>query len=118
MKTELWAVALILVATVIGAFGSIYLKRGAEELEFSLKKLVKNFKLIYGLLLYALSSVFFIVGLKGGELSILYPLVALSYVWISILSVKMLREQMGFWKWAGVLLIVFGVGLIGIGSAL
>jgi drug/metabolite transporter (DMT)-like permease len=103
---------------VIGAFGSIYLKRGADELEFNLKKMFRNVKLICGLLLYVISSLFFIVGLKGGELSILYPLVALSYVWISILSVKMLREQMGFWKWAGVLLIVFGVGLIGIGSTL
>jgi len=118
MKTQFWAVALILFATVIGAFGSIYLKRGAEELEFNLKKLFKNMKLFYGLLLYGLSSVFFIVGLKGGELSILYPLVALSYVWISLLSVKILKEKMGFWKWLGVVLIVLGVGFIGIGGTL
>jgi uncharacterized membrane protein len=118
MKAELWAIAMILIGTVFGAFGSIYLKKGAQELEFNLKKIVRNAKLIYGFLLYGISSIFFIIGLKGGELSILYPLVALSYVWISILSVKMLKEKMGLWKWLGVGLIVAGVGIIGYGSSI
>jgi uncharacterized membrane protein len=117
MNAEPWAVGMIIVATVLGAFGSIYLKKGAEELEFNLRKLWGNVKLLYGVLLYGLSSLFFIVGLKGGELSVLYPLVALSYVWICILSKKILKEEMGLWKWAGVALIVAGVGLIGFGSS-
>ena len=118
MNAEPWAIGMILIATILGAFGAIYLKRGAEVLEFNLKKLIKNRKLIYGFLLYGISSLFFIVGLKGGELSILYPMVALSYVWIAILSVKILKEHMGLWKWLGVALIVFGVGLIGYGSSI
>lgn len=118
MKAELWAVAMIVFATILGGFGSIYLKKGAVELEFSLRKLLKNVKLLYGVLLYGISSLFFIVGLRGGELSVLYPLVALSYVWVSILSNRILKEEMGVWKWAGVVLIVAGVGLIGIGSSL
>ncbi|MFH1125632.1 MAG: EamA family transporter [Candidatus Altiarchaeota archaeon] len=118
MKAELWAVAMILIATVLGGFGAIYLKKGSEELEFKPEKIVRNRRLIYGLVLYGISSIFFIVGLKGGELSVLYPLVAIGYVWISVLSVKMLKEQMGFWKWLGVILIVAGVGLIGIGSTI
>jgi len=118
MNAEPWAIAMIIAATVLGAFGSIYLKKGAGRLEFSLKKLLGNRDLIIGFLLYGLSSLFFIVGLKGGELSVLYPLVALSYVWICILSIKLLKERMGFWKWLGVVLIVAGVGLIGMGSAI
>ena len=118
MNAEPWAIGLILIATVLGGFGSIYLKKGAERLEFKLKRLLSNRELLYGMVLYGVSSLFFIVGLKGGELSVLYPLVALSYVWISLLSVKILKEQMDFWKWAGVVLIVLGVGLIGIGSTL
>ncbi|MDD5111113.1 MAG: EamA family transporter [Candidatus Altiarchaeota archaeon] len=117
MNAEPWAVAMIIVASLLGAFGSIYLKKGSGRLEFSPRKLAGNRDLIYGFLLYGLSSLFFIVGLKGGELSVLYPLVALSYVWICILSVRILKESMGFWKWLGVVLIVAGVGLIGMGGA-
>ena len=118
MKTELWAIALTLIATVLGAFGSIYLKKGAQELEFKISKIAKNKKLAYGVILYVLSAAVFTTGLKGGELSILYPLIALGYVWISMLSVKMLKEQMSPWKLAGVALIVVGVGLIGAGSTI
>lgn len=118
MNAEPWAVALIVIATVIGGFGSVYLKKGARELEFNVRKLLKNVKLLYGVLLYGISSLFFIVGLRGGELSVLYPLVALSYVWVSLLSSRILKEEMGLWKWAGVALIVAGVGLIGYGSSM
>jgi len=118
MNAEPWAIGMIIIATVLGAFGSIYLKKGAGKLEFNLKKLFSNRQLLYGFILYGVSSLFFIVGLKGGELSVLYPLVALSYVWISFLSVKILKERMSFWKWAGVVLIVAGVGCIGLGSSL
>ncbi|MBM3309201.1 MAG: hypothetical protein FJY77_03015 [Candidatus Altiarchaeales archaeon] len=118
MTTQAWAVAVVLAATVFGSFGSIYLKKGAADLEFNLKKLLKNKKLFYGITLFIISTILSVSGLKGGELSVLYPLAALSYVWICILSMKMLKEKMGFWKWTGVILIVAGVGLIGYGSAI
>ncbi|MCX6694937.1 MAG: EamA family transporter [Candidatus Altiarchaeota archaeon] len=116
MTTEPWAVAIILGATVIGSFGSIYLKRGSNRLEFNLSKLLSNRDLFLGLFLFVFSSVFFIIGLRGGELSVLYPLVSAGYIWISLLSVKMLGESMNRYKWLGIVLIVLGVALIGRGS--
>jgi len=114
--TELWAILLILGATWIGAFGSIFLKLGSNKLEFRLDKILRNRELFLGLFLFVFSSVFFIIGLRGGELSVLYPLVAASYIWISFLSVKMLCEKMNKHKWAGIILIVLGVSLIGLGN--
>jgi len=116
MKTELWAVAVILGASVIGSFGSVYLKKGSNKLEFSLGKLARNFELFWGLALFVLSSVFFIIGLKGGELSVLYPMVSVGYIWITLLSMKMLGEGMNKYKAAGIFFIVIGVGLIGLGN--
>jgi uncharacterized membrane protein len=69
-----------------------------------------------GIGFYGVSTAMFIPALKGGELSVLYPLVALTYVWVSLLSVKFLNEKMNKMKWIGILLILFGVTLIGIGS--
>ncbi|MEA3254569.1 MAG: EamA family transporter [Candidatus Altiarchaeota archaeon] len=116
MKTQLWAIGLVLVATVIGAFGSLYFKLGSEKVSRDIRKLVTNYKLITGFILYGISSILYVIGLTGGELSVLYPTVATSYIWVCLLSVKYLKEEMNPWKWAGLALIVLGVGLVGLGS--
>ncbi len=114
--TTLWAIILVLIAALIGAFGAVFLKKGSQKLKFKFRSLIKNYYLILGFLLYGVSSVPFILALKGGDLSILYPLVATVYVWIAIFSIKFLGEKMNRWKWLGIALIIFGVALIGLGG--
>lgn len=114
--TELWALGLVFIATVIGSFGSLLLKFGSKDFNLNIFKLLKNYKLILGLFIYVFTSVLFIIALKGGELSVLYPITSLTYVWISLLSIKYLNEKMNKFKWLGILIIMAGVALIGIGS--
>lgn len=114
--TSLFAIVLVLIATIIGAFGALFLKYGAEKLTRSNKWTFINKRLIVGVFLYGVSSIFFLIALKNGELSVLYPLTSLSYVWISLLSIKMLGEKMNFLKWLGIAAILIGVSLIGFGS--
>lgn len=113
MKTALWAIALVLLGDVIGAFGPIYLKRASASFGFSLKALMRNLNLWRGLFFYGIGTILFVAALKGGEISILYPLVAMVYVCVSFLSLKMLNEKMNGIKWLGILLIIFGTALIG-----
>ncbi len=117
MSTPLWSMGLVLAATVVGSFGTILLKKGSDI--FDLKKpleVLKNYKLIGGLAIFLFSSVIFITALRAGELSVLYPLVAMGYIWVCLLSMVFLKEKMNWYKWAGIGLIIFGVALIGIGS--
>ena len=114
--TSLFAVILVFVATLIGAFGALYLKYGADKLTRTNKLTFINKRLIFGVVLYGLSSVFFLIALKNGELSVLYPLTSLSYIWISLLSIRLLNEKMNFYKWMGVASILAGVSFIGLGS--
>jgi drug/metabolite transporter (DMT)-like permease len=116
MATELYAIGLVIVASFMGAFGAIYLKKGSKHFVFNIKKLIANWELILGLSLYVVPTALFIIALRAGELSVLYPFVATIYVWISILSVKFLGEKMNLWKWAGIAAIILGVSLIGFGS--
>ena len=71
-----------------------------------------NKNLMIGVGLFCLSSVFYVGAMKYGELSLLYPITSLSYIWISLLSVKFLGERMNRYKWLGILLIIIGVALI------
>jgi len=116
MTTQLWAIAMVLFATIIGAFGALYFKLGSETISIDIKKLIKNYKLILGFLFYGISSIFFIIALTGGELSVLYPFCAASYIWICLLSMKFLNEKMNKLKWLGIITIVIGITLIGVGS--
>lgn len=116
MATELWAVALVTLAALIGSFGPIFLKRGSKDFVLNLKKLITNYDLFLGIFFYAVSTALFVPALRGGELSVLYPLVATIYVWVSIWSSMFLKERMTRKKWFGVALIIIGVTLVGLGS--
>ena len=107
---SLLAILLVLISTLIGASGAVLLKKGSKRIS------ITNFYLIFGLFLYALSTVFYIAALKIEQLSVLYPILSVGYIWISLFSIKFLNEEMNFNKVIGILLIILGVIFIGVGS--
>lgn len=115
IRAELWAIALTLFSTMVGAFSPIILKKEAAKVVFKLKSWL-NWRLICGLALGGFSVIIFIPALSAGDLSLLYPLTSLTYVWVSILSVRFLKEKMNWPKWLGIFSIVLGAALISIGS--
>ena len=124
METQLWALGILLLSTVVGAGGPILLKQASNRLNreafASITKFFGatafNFKLVFGIGLYAVGLILYIIALAGADLSVLYPLVSLAYIWVCILSVIVLKEKMTALKWSGVLLIVAGAVLVGLGS--
>lgn len=116
MKTKLWAVLLVILCTALTSLGQLFFKFGADKLVFSFMPLVTNVPLITGILLYGAGAILLIIALKGGELSVLYPLVSLGFIWVSFLSAEFLGEAMVPIKWAGVIAIIIGVSFIGWGS--
>lgn len=116
MATELWAIGLVLLGTLVGSMGPILLKKASAKRLSKVKSLATNYHLFIGVSLYALGTIIFIPALKGGELSILYPFVSVTYIWVSLLSMKFLGEKMNKYKWLGISLIILGVTFIGIGS--
>ena len=116
METQLWAIGLVIAATLVGAYGPILLKKASAKRLSKFSSLITNYHLFGGVMLYVIGTVFFILALRGGDLSILYPLVSITYIWVALLSVKFLGEKMNYWKWFGIGLIVLGVSFIGLGS--
>lgn len=116
MKTKLSAVFMILFCTLLVSAAQIFYKLGVPKLEWDLLKIITNYHLLIGIALYAIGAVILIIALKGGEVTILYPIIATSYIWVSILSMVVLGESMNFYKWLGVFVIVAGVVCVGLGS--
>jgi drug/metabolite transporter (DMT)-like permease len=73
-------------------------------------------QLFAGYCLYAVFTALFVFALRHGELSVLYPLIALSYVWVTITAVVAFHEALNPYKIVGVLVIVCGVAVLGWGG--
>ena len=68
-----------------------------------------------GYCLYGLNTLLMALALKGRELSRLYPIIALTYVWVTMLSLVLLPgEHMNFFRASGVAFIVIGVSVLGL----
>ena len=106
---------LVFLASVVGSFGAVFLKFGAMRLTKSLMSFV-NSRLVLGVALYLGSSVIYALGLRGGQLSVLYPMVSLGYIWTLLWAKLFFNEPLNRYKVAGLGLILAGVALVGAGS--
>jgi len=110
-------IILIILSTLVGAFGSIFLKKGSHNFHIHITvkgiiDILKNWRIILGLGLYVLSTILFIYMLKTEELSLLYPLTSLGYVFVTLFSVVWLKEKLNGYNISGILLIIAGVILV------
>jgi drug/metabolite transporter (DMT)-like permease len=106
---------LMLVASLIGSSGAVLLKLGALELKKGFWHIL-NTKLATGVAVYLVSWYFFVLGIRHGELSVLYPMVSLGYIWTLFWARMFFREPFTRQKFVGLALIILGVFFVGLGS--
>jgi multidrug transporter EmrE-like cation transporter len=108
------SVLLVFLCTLIGAAAQILLKMGANQLVSSNPlKMLLNPWLVCGYALYGISTMLLILALRKGQLSVLYPVIALTYVWVTILSMGIFKESMNIYKAIGLSVVVAGVAVLG-----
>jgi drug/metabolite transporter (DMT)-like permease len=116
MTTPPSAMGLVLFGSLLGSIGAAFLKAGAVALSRHWTSLVYNWKLLLGVSMYLISSVFFIMGISRGELSVLYPMVSLGYICTLIWSRIFFKERLTSTKLAGVGLILIGIVMMNLGN--
>jgi drug/metabolite transporter (DMT)-like permease len=116
MATPISSMAWVTLGSFIGSFGAVFLKAGAVRLEPKVQSLFRNWQLAAGIFFFCFSSIFFVLGLRDGELSVLYPMVSLGYVWTLFWSRWFFGERLTPTKFAGLGLILAGVLMIGLGT--
>jgi drug/metabolite transporter (DMT)-like permease len=127
-KNRLKGNVMVVGCTVLGAAAQMLIKQGttmmpplydpavgsvlsqAPEIAW---KILSNLPLFGGLACYGISTILLVLALRYGELSVLYPIIALTYVWVTILSVGFLGETLNVYKVLGLAFIVLGVGVLG-----
>ena len=111
---------LVSLCTILGAAAQIMMKKGADpSIHGMIPTIIRIFtdlNLFTGYALYGTSAVLLVLALRKGQLSMLYPVIALTFVWVAILSVVIFHESMSTMRMAGIATVVCGVGLLGWGD--
>lgn len=128
-KPSLVPIILILINVVLASAGQIALKYGVNCLHglsagpglggilVGAIRAICTPYVFLGFSLYAISAIIWLHILSQVRLSIAYPSISMSYVVVVILSSVFLKEKVHPVTIAGLVLICFGVSLIGIGYA-
>jgi len=119
---------LVSACTIFGAAAQILIKVGMARLTIPERHdwiswltalalaFVTNLPLFSGYALYGLNTLLLVLALRDGELSMLYPIIALTYVWVTLLSYALLPEKPNWYKNVGITVIVIGVAVLGRGK--
>ena len=109
------ALAVLLVALILGALGQISLKSGlvtfGEEprLAVVLTSMFHNRLVLAGFGCYGLSSLAYLFVLSRLDVSYVYPMVAFNYVLVTFLAWLLLHEAVPWGRVAGLFIVCVGV---------
>jgi len=112
------ALGLLLLAILLASLGQILLKLGLRSLgpgagaTEALRSIVTNAMVFGGFASYGLSSLVYIIAISKLPLSYAYPMVAISYVIVAVLSWMLLNEQVPPLRIAGLAVIIVGVVML------
>ena len=109
------SVLLVFCCTILGAAAQLLMKIGMAHFNPQPLALITNVPMIAGYALYGINTLMLVLALKDGELSMLYPIIALTYVWVTLLSYALLPEKPNLYKNVGIATIVIGVVVLGKG---
>lgn len=116
MTTPLSSIALVVFGAFLGSLGAVGLKAGAQHFALNLKALATNWKLAAGIGGYLVSTVFYTAGISKGEISVLFPMVSISYIGTMIWGKVFFGEPITRGKYLGIAVILVGCVLLGLGG--
>lgn len=114
---------ILFVAIAMGAVGQIAMKAGmirvktslggSVSLVKSLPRIFSDLFVLFGVGIYALSTVLWLWVLSRVPLSFAYPCISVSYIIIIVAGKCVFREKIDGWKIAAIILILAGVIALG-----
>ena len=111
---DIYLVMLLTVtASLLSSYCQLLFKRGLNRKLNSVFDIIKtsftNKYVLIGLFGYLVSFIIYLLALRSSQLSIVVPIFASSFVFVTLISAHHLKEKVGLVRWAGILLIFFGI---------
>ncbi len=109
---------LTLFAALIASLSQIAFKASLGKSGLSVFKLIKKVfsdkMILLGLLGYAASLVIYLFALDHAPLSVVYPIFASSFIFVSLFSKFLLHEKISLIRYLGISIIFFGILIVAI----
>ena len=116
-------IILFALSILFGAVGALLMKAGAEQMgaiqldsaQAILHFLIKIFTsptVLGGMALYFISAAVWLYLLTKLDISVVQPVLALTYVVTPILAIIFFGEQVPLMRWFGIVIIIFGVFVV------
>ena len=114
MKTPFASIICFVIASVLGAAGQFLYKSGANRATGGFSSYLLNPRLLSGVACYVGVMVLFIAAFRrGGELSVLYPIYASTFIFSAIGAYLLFNERIHPANIVGMALLVAGMFLMG-----
>ena len=114
MQTPMASIMMYVVAAVVGAVGQILYKTGSDRADGTVAGYLLNPRILGGVVCYVAVMVLFVAAFRrGGELSVLYPIYASTFIWGALLAMLVFGVPIRPINIAGMALLVGGMYLMG-----
>jgi uncharacterized membrane protein len=118
-REKMNVIIIILTGILCASLGQVFWKLGMNAVgaidNFSISGIVSMFlnPLVFlGLLMYGLSTIFWLIALSQKDLSYVYPFIALTFIIVLLLSKFLLHENVGIYRIVGTLIIIAGLIIV------
>jgi len=118
-REKMNVIIIILSGILCASLGQVFWKLGMNAVgaidNFSISGIVSMFlnPLVFlGLLMYGLSTIFWLIALSQKDLSYVYPFIALTFIIVLLFSKFLLHENVGIYRIVGTLIIIAGLIIV------
>jgi drug/metabolite transporter (DMT)-like permease len=113
--TRTWRGLVVAVScsTLVCAAAQILMKIGMARVNhMDPIALATNLPLVSGYALYGVFCLMMIWALRQGELSVIYPIISLAYIWVTVCSYFIFHDTLNWLKLVGILSVILGVAML------
>ena len=111
------AIFLTLIAALFTSYSQFLFKKGLTKKLNSIMDIIKtlmNKTILLGLCGYTVSFLLYLYALSGSQLSVVFPIFASSFIFVTIISSYKLKEPISLIRIAGILIIFLGIVIVAI----
>ena len=115
MQSNNKAILLVSIAALFSAAGQIFYKFASNTI-VDVWSFILNPFVILGVLSYGTGFIFMLKALLHGEVTVIYPIMAINFIIVALLSPIFFNDSMSIMKWIGIIIIILGVYFVAKGA--
>ena len=111
------AIIYVFIAALFASVGQIFFKFAANNNLIDVMSFIFNPYVYIGVLFYGLGFIFMLKALLYGEVTLVYPMMATSFIWVCLMSPFFFpADSVSLHKWIGIGIILIGVYFVAKGG--